>query len=155
MTEAAVISQQNPRSGRWAVVADEGDSVWRYLTERDGTEPVADCWLFNTVPPPTSLGEYRARKSAPRVPEAYAGPASLGSVPAEAAVAFEWSDDGQSVAVLVSGDLLGFIAAGSKRGFSKHLVAAGPFGHPLDEELYARLFRPQRVDGRHVDLPDT
>lgn len=142
MIESMLISQQNPRSGRWAVVADEGTSVWLYLTERDGMEPVADCWLFNTVPPPTNLDEYRARQSAPPVTEAYAGPAALGSVPVEAAVAFEWSDDGESVAVLVSGDLLGFIAAGSKRGFSKHLVARGPFGHPLDEELYARLFGP-------------
>lgn len=142
MTDAAVISQQNPRSGRWAVVADEGASVWLYLTARDGTEPVADCWLLNTVPPPTNLDECRVRQSAPPVTEAYAGPAALGSVPVEAAVAFQWSDDGESVAVFVSGDLLGFIAAGSKRGFSKHLVATGPFGHPLDEELYARLFRP-------------
>jgi len=50
------------------------------------------------------------------VTEASAGPAALGSVPVEAAVAFQCSDDGESVAVVVSGDLPGFVAAGSKRG---------------------------------------
>lgn len=142
MTNAVLASQRSPRSGRWAVVADEGSSVWLYMTDREGTRPVADCWLLNTVPAPTSLNEQRKRKSAPPVPVAYAAPASLGSVPDETTIAFEWSNDGESVAVSVSGDVLGFIAAGGTRGFSKHLVAAGPFGHPLDEELYARLFRP-------------
>jgi hypothetical protein len=32
-----------------------------------------------------------------------------------------------------------FIASGQRRGFSRHFVAEGPFGHPL--HLYARLFR--------------
>ncbi len=66
MIESMLITERNPQSGRWAAVADEGASVWLYLAERDGTEPVADCRLFNTVPPPTNLGEYRARESAPQ-----------------------------------------------------------------------------------------
>jgi hypothetical protein len=154
MTSAMVASQQNPRSGRWAVVADEGSSVWLYMTDREGTQPVADCWLLNTVPAPTKLKDHRERKSAPPVPIAYASPASLGPVPAETAVAFEWSEDGDSVSVSVSGVVLGFIAAGGKRGFSRHLVAGGPFGQPLDEELHARLFRPSRAEDRRLDLPE-
>lgn len=142
MTVSLLVSQQNPWSRRWAVVANEGASVWLYLTEPDGKKPIADCWLLNTALAPTDLHEYRAGMSAPPATQAYAGPDSRGPVPVEGTVEFRWSDDGESVAVLVNGDLLGFIAAGSKRGFSKHLVAAGPFGRPLDRGLYARLFNP-------------
>jgi hypothetical protein len=125
------------------VVANEGASVWLYLTERDGKKPIADCWLLNTVLPPTELHKYPAGKSAPPATQAYAGPDAQRPVPVEGTVEFRWSDDGESVAVLVNGDLLGFIAEGSTRGFSKHLVASGPFGRPLDRGLYATLFKPE------------
>lgn len=141
MTSLMIISQYNFQSGRQAIVSDEGASVWLYLTERNSKEITADCWLLNTVAPPTNLDEYSVANSAPPVTKTYAGPGSQGTVPVETTVHFQWSADGDSVAVSVNGELLGFIASGNKRGFSKHLLAEGPFGQTLDKDLYAKLFK--------------
>ena len=72
MMEPLLVSEQNSYSHRWAVVADEGASVWLYLTQPDGQRPVADCWLLNTVPVPENLEAYRASKSPPPVTQQYA-----------------------------------------------------------------------------------
>lgn len=133
-------SEQHPHSRRWAVVGDEGDSVWLYLTAPDSQRPIADCWLLNTIPAPDDVSAYRASKSAPAATREFAGPHARGVVPEARAVRFQWSADGESVAVVVADELLGFIAAGQPRGFSRHLIAEGPFGHPLDQRLYADLF---------------
>jgi len=140
MTKPLLVSEQNPLSRRCAVLADEGTSIWLYLTEPNDERPVADCWLLNTVPAPIDLSSYRAVKGAPPATRQYAGANSEAQAPEANAVRFQWSVDGESVAALVSSELLGFIAAGRKRGFSKHLLAEGPFGLPLDEQLYTRLF---------------
>src|SRR5262249_18698401 len=134
-------SEQNLRSRRWAVVADEGDSVWLYLTAPDSERPVADCWLLNTVPAPEDLTAYREARSVPAATREFVGPHARGVVPDAGAVRFQWSVDGESVAVFVADELLGFIASGERRGFSIHLIAEGPFGRPLDQQLYASLFR--------------
>ena len=141
MGREPLISEQHARSRRWAIVANEGDSVWLYLTEPDRERPVADCWLLNTIPAPEDLSAYRAARSAPAATREFAGPDARGVFPDASSVRFQWSADGESVAAFVTDELLGFIASGQRRGFSRHLVAEGPFGHPLDQQLYSRLFR--------------
>ena len=140
MTQPLLVSEQHPRSRRWAVLTDEGASVWLYLTEPDGERPVADCWLLNLVPAPTDLSAYRTSKGPPPATRHYTAE-SPAERPSADAIRFQWSVDGDSVAIFMNGDVLGFIAAGRKRGFSKHLTSEGPYGLPMDDELYALLFR--------------
>jgi hypothetical protein len=142
MMEPLLVSEQNIRSHRWAVVADEGASVWLYLTESNGQRPVADCWLLNTVHAPKNLEAYSASKAPPPATRQYVDANAQAAAPRETAVRFQWSEDGESVAVFIKDEIFGFIAAGQKRGFSRHLVAEGPFGCPFDERLYGRLFKP-------------
>ena len=62
-----LLTQEHERSGRTAIVADEGDSVWLYLTEPHAATIAADCWLFNRIAAPSAevlhvrLDDYRAR----------------------------------------------------------------------------------------------
>jgi hypothetical protein len=63
--------------------------------------------------------------------------------PAEESVQIRWSADGESVAVFFDSTLIGFIVTGHTRGFSKHLRLAGPFGSPLDTELFEKVFAIQ------------
>ena len=140
MTEALLLREQNPRSHRWVLLADEGASIWFYLTEPNGARPIADCWLLNTVPVPTNLDAYRSAKTAPPATSQYAGAKSQAGMPSADSVRFQWSSDGESVAVFISNELLGFIASGRNRGYSRHLIAEGPYGQPMDKSLYASLF---------------
>jgi hypothetical protein len=140
MEEPLYIDDQNEDSKRWAIVADEGDSVWLYLTEPDGTRPIADCWLLNKIPAPDDTAKYKTTKSAPAATKAYVSASALRAVPNQENLKIQWSEDGHSVTVIEAGEILGFIAAGSKYGWSKELIAEGPFGKPLNIALYLELF---------------
>jgi len=139
VTISLFLSERNPVSGRAAVLADEGASVWLYLTDSGSDCPVADCWLLNTVPSPENLNDYR-NVCAPPAIHRFVAPGSEGDAPLESDVGLLWAPDGNSVAVLVKGVPLGFIARGNKHGYSKNLVIASPFGMPFDQELYKQLF---------------
>ena len=146
MADELALSDPHPISRRAAVVADEGESVWLYLTAPDGSI-AADCWLYNRVPAPSTealrplLAEYRARRAPPPAPAEVVGPGAHRVAPLEReAVAFTWSADGEAVAASVDGVLIGFIAPGARRGYSQHLRAAGPWGSPFDADLYGTLF---------------
>lgn len=132
------VSEQHPVSRRWAVIEDDGRVAWLYLTEPDSQKPAADCWLYNRVPSPPQFASERGES--PVVPQTHAADIAGFQPPAEESVHLRWSRDGESVAVLFDSELVGFIANGQKRGFSKHLRASGPFGSVLDRELFGRVF---------------
>jgi hypothetical protein len=138
-----LLSEQHPASRRWAMFEDDGTSGWLYLTEPGKRKPIADCWIYNRIPAPApdDISSYRDRGGPPPAPEGYAGPDALvNALPDKRSVRFVWSLDGESVALHINQELMGFIAQGVQRGFSKNLVEAGPWGRPLDSTLYAELF---------------
>ena len=143
-----VCSATHPGSGRVAVVAAEGDSMWLYLSAPGQGGIAGDCWLANTGPalPRADLRPraeaYRRRGAPPPAPrEVVAVDAQAGRpVPAAAALGFRWTADGEGVAVLLDGALWGLIAPGARRGASRDLVVEGPWGAPLDPELARTLF---------------
>ena len=145
MDEHAFLSEQHPVSRRWAIVEDDGRVAWLYLTAPDSAKPVSDCWLYNRVPAPAEcdLDAMRAG-DAPIAPQTVAGPGALMS-PSQDALRVRWSADGESVAVFVTDELLGFIPAGHRRGFSRHLTVSGAFGNVLDPYLFTSVFEPAKA----------
>lgn len=133
------LSERHPVSHKAAILADEGTSVWLYMTDSGSDYPAADCWLLNTVPSPEHLNEYCGNNAPPAILK-FVVPSSEGDAPLESDIELRWAPDGHSVALLVKGTPLGFIAQGSKHGYSKNLVTASPFGMPFEQELYERLF---------------
>jgi hypothetical protein len=147
----AIITERHGRSGRTALIADEGDSIWLYLTEPDTTAIAADCWLFNRVIAPTpdvlkeQLPGYRTRGLPPPAPADLAADRGIRPGPVQALdLRLEWSREGDAVAVGEGDEVIGFIAIEQRRGFSRFLVRESPWGAPFDDELFARLFRPER-----------
>jgi hypothetical protein len=146
MDETLLVEQHAP-SGRKALIADEGDSVWLYLSEPHEDAIAADCWLFNRgqvrsqAELEPKLSAYRARGVPPPVPaelqRAEGAHLSLNDIPR---LRVQWSVDGEAVAAWAEHVVVGFIAPGERRGYSRFLTAAGPWGVPLDWELYRRLF---------------
>jgi hypothetical protein len=140
MTDELLRSEQHPRSGRWAVFEDDGTSAWLYLTQPNTMEPVADCWLYNRVPAPAPGDVQRYRDGPPPASTDYASTDSTRPMPDEAAIAFRWSPDGESVAVWIEQEPVGFIAHGQPRGFARHVKKTGPWGQTWDPALYQSLF---------------
>lgn len=141
------ISSEHETSRRAALIAEEGESVWLYLTEPGGGQIVADCWLFNRVPAPSGE-EVRARRAEfrergvppPASQEVIDQAALLGGPLDESRASFVWSADGEAVAAWLDGQLAGFIAPGESRGYSAHLRTRSPWGQPLLVERYDQLF---------------
>ena len=132
------LSEQHAISQRWAILEDDGCVAWMYLTEPGSEKPVADCWLYNRVQAPPSFNSLRGE--APVAPATYVQSIQPFAPPKAESVSFRWSSDGESVAVLFQGELVGFIAANQRLGFSKNLHKTGPFGSPLNHALYEQLF---------------
>jgi len=137
MKERLLLSEQNPASGRNAIVADDGRACWLYLTAPNAVEPVADCWLYNATTSPRQRESQRGET--PVVPLTHTEHSGSFEPPSQQSVIFRWSQDGNSVAVQFWNEVFGFIPrAGS--GYSKLLSLAGPYGNPIDMELYSRVF---------------
>jgi hypothetical protein len=143
------ISERHPDSLRTAIIADEGDSVWLYLTDAGGEGVTADCWLMNRIPAPR-YAELAENEGAERYRDEGLPPPAIAEVVAEGAFRpgpleaarcrFTWAANGESVAAYYETELLGFIARGEPRGFSRFLRVASPWGEPLDWTRFAEVF---------------
>ena len=132
------VTAQHPFSRRWAIVDDDGRAAWLYLTAPDSQAPIADCWLYNRVPAPAGCDV--ARGEPPVVPASYTETAEPFAPPPEESVRVLWSPDGESVAVYFDDQLMGFIANATGPGYSALLRVSGPFGQPVDAEMFAATF---------------
>jgi hypothetical protein len=134
------ISEQNPISRRWAVFEDNGVSGWLYLTEPGSEKPTSDCWVYNCVTVTERAEHYMSRGMAPPAPASYADPTAEITEMDESAFTFRWAEDGESVAIFINDVLMGFIISRQGRGYSRNLMKVGPWGNPLDEEMYKNVF---------------
>src|SRR5689334_11253603 len=119
------LSSESAASGRSAIVADEGDSVWLYLTVADQQKIEADCWLFNCIDAFDSSefqsrsAEYRERgEPPPETRDVVDASSKLAGELDAGRVQVQWSADGEAVAALIDGGVAGFIDAKKRRGFS-------------------------------------
>jgi len=149
----AIVTEHHGGSCRTALIADEGDSIWLYLTEPGTTAIAADCWLFNRVITPTGavlkeqLSAYRTRGLPPPAPADVTADRGIRYGPLQALdLRLEWSREGDAVSAREGGQVIGFIVIKQPRGFSRFLVRECPWGAPFDGELYERSFPPDGVE---------
>ncbi len=135
---------QHPVSSRWAVFEDDGITGFLYLTPPDEQRPIADCWLYNRIEPPPDeeAQSYAESGTPPPATISYAGPHARYAPSAPPHVHFIWSRDGESVAVAVDGEVLGFITLVGRRAqsYSRKLARDGGGGNTWDEHLFHSLF---------------
>ena len=129
-------------SERTAVIAEELGSIWLYLSGRSERSPERDCWLLNTdADPRPDLGYYRQHNSPPPAPSACVLPGGATPAPSPDRWAVQWSDDGESVAALLDGRPIGFIAAGHQRGRARYIHGdARPWALPWSDDAYDEVF---------------
>ena len=140
MSDNVLAKAHHPASGRHALVCDEGESVWLYLTDVDGRELIADCWLFNTIIAPDQLASLANRATAPAATSRFAGPDARRGLPGTNEISIVWSADGHDACVRMAGIPVGFIDSRARQGYSRNLRADGPFGQRFDNARYRALF---------------
>lgn len=141
MTKSLFLSERHASSKKAVVLVGQGASVWCYLTEPGGTRPMADCWILNTIETPDNLDAFTEEESAPPATRFFVADTARHALPAAEAVRFQWSQDGESVAIYIEQQLFGFIAHNHPRGYSLNLRKEGPFGSPFDQDLFSTIFR--------------
>jgi hypothetical protein len=137
----APLSFRSGVSGRAVIIADEGDSIWAYLTESGTIRPERDCWLFNkpTAANDPDLEQYRAASLPPPAPASVIDAAGVIDAPQAAHWSVRWSDDGTAAVVALDGVDIGVMAMAEPRGMSRHLREAGPWGRSWDAQFVERL----------------
>jgi hypothetical protein len=138
--EGLFLCEQHPLTRRHAVLEDDGQTIWLYLTVPDSPKPVTDVWVYNRVPAHSVEKTSSFAPSPPPVPVGYAGEGGLLIDPQSHVWAFVWSSDGEAVALEKDGESVAFVRAGQKPGFSRQLVKDGPWGHAWSEGEYRAIF---------------
>ena len=140
--EPLFISFTREESRRTAVIAEELGSIWLYLSRQGERAPGHDCWLLNTFPPPQHGREfYRQRNSPPPAPADRVIAGGTMRAPAPDRWSVVWSPDGESVAALLDGQTIGFIAAGRKRGNARYIKdGAESWALPWTDDAYCEAF---------------
>lgn len=139
-SERLFLSVRCAVSDRHAILEDDGFAVWLYLTSPADTKPAADCLVYSVVPPTEELVTPHGTSGPPILLRRFASEVGLQpEVPANS-LCFEFSPDGESVAVFLRGQPWAFIARDERRGYSKSVSAVGPFGQPWNQQLFDELF---------------
>lgn len=135
------VTCRNDASDRTAIVSEDGDSVWLYLTQRGTERPERDCWLLNTLSAPELPDPTRYRSMGQPPPPPFDELDSEGAMdpPQPSRWSFRWSLDGDAVLVAVDGVPIGAVGAAHTRGFSRYLRRPGPWGKPWDATAVATM----------------
>lgn len=132
--------QENPLSLRTVLFQDTGYVAWMMflpLKREVVREPPVLCWLFRR-----KVAWHRRRWLIRHLGTLYEAWKQLENLeaPFPPSVEFLWSSDGRSVAALVSGETIGFIAHGKDYGYAKLLRKGSSFGNAWNGELFNELF---------------
>ena len=124
------------------MIADEGDSVWVYLTLPDDSAIERDCWLFNktSAPAEPETDDYEAEGTPPPAPARFIVEAGARALPEERRFRVRWSKDGHAAVVLLDGTPIGVVSAGEKSGMARYLREKCPWGRPWDDAQFNVLF---------------
>ena len=141
MADEIFISDVHPLSKRWAILDDNGNSAWLYLTVPGEQQPEKYAFAYSPVPPVEALNiDAIQRGEPPILTTALASEDAVITGLDTAQVNFLWSADGESLALAYQGRLLAMIVAGSERGYSAALSREGEFGLPWDEAVFGQSF---------------
>jgi hypothetical protein len=141
MADEIFITDVHPVSGRWAILDDNGNSAWLYLSAPGTQQPEKDAFAYSPVAPVAALDiDAIQRGIAPILTTGLASSDAVISGLDSAQISFLWAADGESVAVAYQDRLLAMIVSSSDRGYSAALAQDGEFGQRWDEAVFEQHF---------------
>ena len=135
-----VISEPHEISARTAIVADEGDSIWLYITEANSSDIVGACWVANGegMPEEPDLQSYTQKNLPPPAPAQVLHTGNTISNTLESSWELAWATNGQSACLFVNGEARAVITPSG--GYTRFLAMDCPWGKPWDAQVFADLF---------------
>ena len=140
MEDTDILIEQSDDSGRTAVIREEIDSVWLYLSRPGEARPDVACWVLNTIDAPHApdFAAYRSQSAPPPLPASQL--AATPPDPGQGEWSLLWSGDGHAVAALLNGRPIAFVVAGRPRGYARYVKGgADPWALPWDEGVFTTV----------------
>ncbi len=136
------IQDHNSNSGRVVTFEEDGSGAWLYLSSKSGNEIESDAFAYSIIPPLNELNKEEIKKGKPPILfKAIASDnAVLLNVKAKD-IAFVWSKNGNSVALLHFNKPIAMILHGERFGYSKALIKDSPFGNVWNADKYDSKFK--------------
>ncbi len=141
MTNTDIVMERSDDSGRTAVIREEIDSVWLYLSGPGEARPDVACWVVNTIdaPPAPDFAAYRSQSAPPPLPASRL--AATPPDPARGDWSLLWSQDGHAVAALLNERPVAFVVGDRPRGYARYVKGgADPWALPWDEDTFTTVF---------------
>lgn len=136
------LKEMHPVSSRCAVLEDDGQAGWLYLTAVGEMRPEKDAVVYGRVLVPADDAIAAARSgAAPPLGLEFASAEAVMLDPVPSDFRFQWTADGQSVVVFHQDIPRAMIIAASERGYSRAIARSGFYGLPWDEAVYEQNFR--------------
>jgi hypothetical protein len=142
MTEEIFLESHSPVSKRYAVLEDNGQIAFLYLTEPGRPRPMKDAVVYMRIPPDGEVDWESIKKTGatPLLRKDLASPTAVIKNPKASEFKFKWSIDGESVAVLRNGEALAFATVKERFGYSRAVSVSSPLGNAWDQARYIGLF---------------
>lgn len=141
MSEEVFLQSQSQVSKRHAVLEDDGNTAFLYLTAPEILKPVRDAIVYCRVAPEEKVEWENAESGEPpSLHKAIASPEAVIENPNVEEFDLKWSLDGDAVAVLRNGQPLAFVAASDRIGYSKAVSISSPLVGAWSQARYISLF---------------
>ena len=143
MSEPLFLTSYNSVSERFAILDEYSNTGILYLTKKGTQEPERDAFAYMMI----ELIEHETWKKRmqdgepPLLSEAIASNNSVIKNTKESDFTFEWSTDGESVALFYKGSPIALSTIRHKYGFSKSVIKETPIVNPWDDDTYNEIFK--------------
>jgi hypothetical protein len=141
MDEDFLICLYSEVSKRHAILADDGLTGILYLhaptedRERIG-KVEATCFAYNRMDPIDAQDAQSYRPNPPPIAKGYASDDAVCHNPSSRNWSLVFSADGTAVLLMMDGEPWAITSVHARRGFSKAIRTAGPWGNPWSDEIY-------------------
>ncbi len=125
-------SELNEISNRYVLFEEDDNTFWLYLTFPEEERPEIDCFVFNKINPieKSEVSKYR-NGPCPIVKDYSNNKSKVKNTIKD--IEFVWSEDGESVALKIDGEVISFINSKTRCAYSKTVECDGPWAKKWDE----------------------
>ena len=142
MSEGLFLSSYNEVSERYAILDEFDESGMLYLTEPQTQKPERDAVAYIQYAPVSKETWKQKMRSGepPQLPLGLVSKTAVIEKTVEQDFSFQWSADGNSVALLYRTAPIAFVTKSEKYGFSKAVVSDSPVVSVWSSEKFSELF---------------
>ena len=139
MKENIFLSDKNHTSNRYVIFEEDNITAWLYLTKTDSEQPEYDCFVYNRIGPIEKEDVINYSNGPCPILKKYSNNYSV-QVDSEKSIEFNWSKDGNAVAVIINGKVFSVIDSKRESSFSISVSEDCAWAKKWNEEIYKEIF---------------